>query len=402
MEASIHQTDPINSATRDAVLAEFQAYFHSSPDYIVRAPGRVNLLGEHVDYNDGIVLPIAIDRSTWLAFRANGSEKSNLLAKDLGRCCSFTLSSLHHKQNNRGNPLPDWALYPGGVCWAADKAGLGCPGMDAVYSSNIPNGSGLSSSASIEMAFVLAWQTLAGWGMPPMQRALLGKKAENLYVGVQSGIMDQFASACGKENSILVLDCRSLDWYAIPLPTGYSYVIANTMKPRRLSSGEYNKRKADCEEAVRLLAEFQPGLTSLRDITLEDFNRFSHKLPERIERRARHVVEEIERTLRAILMLKSREMEAFGKLLNLGHASLRDLYEVSIPELDTMVEIAQGLPGCLGARLTGAGFGGCTINIVEKAYVKEFVRQLTKGYQGATGIFPDITICRSTEGASLE
>ena len=196
MEASIHQTDPINSATRDAVLAEFQAYFHSSPDYIVRAPGRVNLLGEHVDYNDGIVLPIAIDRTTWLAFRANGSEKSNLLAKDLGRNCSFTPSSLHH------------------------KAGLGCPGMDAVYSSNIPNGSGLSSSASIEMAFVLAWQTLAGWGLQPMQRALLGKKAENLYVGVQSGIMDQFASACGKENSILVLDCRSLEWYAIPLPTG--------------------------------------------------------------------------------------------------------------------------------------------------------------------------------------
>jgi len=402
MNEPIYQTDLINTATRDHVLAEFQACFGYSPSFLIRAPGRVNLLGEHVDYNDGIVLPIAIDRATWLAFRANGSNQSNLYAFDLKQNCSFTFTSLQNKQNHIGEELSDWALYPGGVCWAAALEGLDCSGMDAVYSSNIPSGSGLSSSASIEMAFVLAWQTLSNWELNPMQRALLGKKAENLFVGVKSGIMDQFASACGKENSLLALDCQSLEWRSIPLPIGYSYVVANTMKPRRLSSGEYNKRKADCEEAIRLLADFHPGLRSLREISLEDFNRFAHKLPEKIERHARHVVEEIDRTLRAISLLKNGEMEAFGELLNQGHISLRDLYEVSIPELDMMVEIAQGLPGCLGARLTGAGFGGCTINIVEEKRVNDFVRQLTEGYQSATGIYPDITICRSANGASLE
>ena len=402
MDELIHKNDVINSATRETVRAEFQARFGSSPDFIVRAPGRVNLLGEHVDYNDGIVLPIAINLATWLAFSANGSDKNNLKAIDLGQSCSFTLTSLQNKQDCTGNALPDWAQYPGGVCWAAAKAGLACPGMDAVYSSNIPSGSGLSSSASIEMAFVLAWQTLANWGLSPMQRALLGKKAENLFVGIQSGIMDQFASACGKENTLLALDCRSLEWQTIPLPTGFSYIVANTMKPRRLSSGEYNRRKADCDEAIQKLREFQPELCSLREISLEDFNRFAPKLPKRIEQRARHVVEEIDRTIRAISLLENGEMEPFGKLLNLGHASLRDFFEVSTSELDKMVEIAQSLPGCLGARLTGAGFGGCTINIVKQEQAEIFVHLLAQGYQRATGISPEITICRSAEGASLE
>jgi len=288
------------------------------------------------------------------------------------------------------------------VCWAAGMEGLSCPGMDAVYSSNIPSGSGLSSSASIEMAFVLAWQTLANWGLSPMQRALLGKKAENLFVGVKSGIMDQFASACGRENSLLALDCRSLDYRSILLPVGYSYIVANTMKPRRLSSGEYNKRKADCEEAIRLLALFQPGLSSLREITLEYFHLHAHQLPARIEKRARHVVEEIDRTFRAISLIEDGAMEDFGELLNLCHVSLRDLYEVSIPELDIMVEIAQNSPGCLGARLTGAGFGGCTINIVEEKQAEDFVRRLSGEYQTITGIRPDVTICHSADGASLQ
>ena len=402
MNEPINQTDLINTATRHTVLAEFRKRFGTNPDYVIRAPGRVNLLGEHVDYNNGIVLPIAIDRATWLAFRPNNTDINNLLAIDLEQNCSFTPATLQNKQDCLGSTLPDWALYPGGVCWAAGTTDLDCPGLDAVYSSNIPSGSGLSSSASIEMAFALAWQTLSNWGLSPMQRALLGKKAENLYVGVQSGIMDQFASACGKENSLLALDCRSLQWRTILLPAGFSYIVANTMKPRRLSSGEYNKRKADCDEAIQLLAQFQPGLSSLREISLEDFNHFAPNLPERIERRARHVVEEIDRTVLAISLLENGEIEAFGKLLNLGHRSLRDLYEVSIPELDKMVEIAQSLPGCLGARLTGAGFGGCTINIVEEEKVDDFVRLLASGYQSATGISPDITVCRSAEGASLE
>ena len=387
---------------RDSVIQHFKAEFGKSPDYVVKAPGRVNLLGEHVDYNDGLVLPIAIDRATWLAFSLSGSQENHLIAKDLKQSCKFTGRSAKIRQDSNGNELPGWAFYPAGVCWAAEERGLECPAIKGVYSSNIPRGSGLSSSASVEMAFVLAWQTLANWGLSPIERALLGQKAENQYVGVQSGIMDQFASACGEENAILVLDCRSLNWRTIPIPSNYAYIVADTMKSRRLSSGEYNKRRADCEEAVRLLSADLPGLKSLRDVAPDTFNKLAGTLPERIEKRARHVVEEIERTFEAIPLLESGDLPAFGKLLNQGHISLRDLYEVSIPELDIMVRLAQNIPGCLGARLTGAGFGGCTINIVEEKHASDFVSILAESYHTATGITPEIYLCHAATGASLD
>lgn len=386
---------------RESVTQHFETQFGRLPDYVVRAPGRVNLLGEHVDYNDGFVLPIAIDRATWLAFSANGTNLSRLIAKDLNQTCAFTPDSVVNKSDSEGKPLPGWALYPGGVCWAAGEAGLACPGIDAGYSSNIPRGSGLSSSASVEMAFVLAWQTLAGWGLSPMERALLGQKAENDFVGVQSGIMDQFASACGEEDSILVLDCRSLDWRTIPIPANYAYIVADTMKSRHLSSGEYNKRRADCEEAVRLLSAYIPGIKSLRDVDVETFNNLACNLPERVEKRARHIVDEIQRTIEAIPLLEAGDLPAFGKLLNQGHISLRDLFEVSIPELDIMVHLAQHIPGCLGARLTGAGFGGCTINIVKEEFAPSFVASLTESYQTVTNIKPEIYICHAAAGAGL-
>ena len=387
---------------RDSVIQHFKEEFGKSPEYVVKAPGRVNLLGEHVDYNDGLVLPIAIDRATWLAYSLNGSQENHLIAKDLKQSCKFTSRSVKTRQDSNGNELPGWAFYPAGVCWAAEERGLKCPAINGVYSSNIPRGSGLSSSASVEMAFVLAWQTLANWGLSPMERALLGQKAENQYVGVQSGIMDQFASACGEENTILVLDCRSLNWRTIPIPANYAYIVADTMKSRRLSSGEYNKRRADCEEAVRLLSADLPGLKSLRDVAPNAFHKLAGTLPERIEKRARHVVEEIERTFEAIPLLESGDLPAFGKLLNQGHISLRDLYEVSIPELDIMVRLAQNIPGCLGARLTGAGFGGCTINIVEEERASDFVSILAESYHTATGITPEIYLCHAAKGANLD
>ncbi len=387
---------------RESVIQHFHTQFNRLPDYVVKAPGRVNLLGEHVDYNDGFVLPIAIDRATWLAFSANGTNVSHLVAKDLDQHCTFTIDSVRNKLDSEEKPLPGWAFYPGGVCWAAVKTGLACPGVNVVYSSNIPRGSGLSSSASVEMAFVLAWQTLAGWGLSPMERALLGQKAENQYVGVQSGIMDQFASACGEEDSILVLDCRSLDWHTIAIPANYAYIVADTMKSRRLRSGEYNKRRADCEEAVLLLSAYIPGLKSLRDVDIETFNQLACNLPERVEKRARHVVDEIHRTIEAIPLLEAGNLPAFGRLLNQGHVSLRDLYEVSTPELDIMVNLAQHIPGCLGARLTGAGFGGCTINIVEEEFATSFVASLTESYHTVTSITPDIYICHAAAGARLD
>ncbi|HEY3476366.1 MAG TPA: galactokinase [Anaerolineales bacterium] len=383
------------------VTAKFQERFGEAPAYVVRAPGRVNLLGEHVDYNDGFVLPIAIDRATWLAFSLSDSDQTTLAALDLSEEISFTLHSLSAKTDAAGEPLPTWALYPAGVMWALREAGLGTPPLNGVYASDVPQGSGLSSSASVEMAFALAWQILGGWDGTPMERALLGQKAENQYVGVNSGIMDQFASACGEQDHLLILDCRSLEWRTLPLSGDIAIVVADTTMRRTLTSGEYNKRRTDCEEAVRILSADLRGITSLRDVGVEAFHRLASKLPDRVQKRARHVVEEIERSQRAIPLLEKGDMMAFGRLLNECHASLRDLYEVSIPELDTMVRVAQSLPGCYGARLTGAGFGGCTVNLVAREQADAFSRALAAGYTAETGLSAEIYICSASSGAEL-
>lgn len=386
----------MNSAT-----SQFKNRFGSSPVRIVRAPGRVNLLGEHVDYNDGIVLPAAIDRATYIAFSPSATDRSTIVAVDFDQQAVFSVEGLPAKSQTDGSPLPEWAHYPAGVMWALREAGLATPAMDAVFLSNVPRGSGLSSSASVQMAFALAWQTLGGWTRSPMERALLGQQAENQYVGVNCGIMDQFASACGEENKALLLDCRSLEYRSLPLPESVSLVVADTTVRRKLTSGEYNNRRNACEETVRLLKDDLPGITSLRDVSLEDFNRLASTLPAELARRSRHVVEEIGRVNQSQSLLEAGEVQQFGQLMNQCHVSLRDLYEVSIPELDAMVEIAQGLHGCYGARLTGAGFGGCTINLVEREHAGEFVEHLAIGYESKAGLRPEIYICRASDGTRL-
>lgn len=248
---------------------------------------------------------------------------------------------------------------------------------------------------------MIAWQTLGGWMLPSMQRALLGQKAENQYVGVNCGIMDQFASACGVENKLLLLDCRSLEWKAIPLPENLSIVIADTKVRRALTSGEYNKRRAACESAVQALKEDLPHIQSLRDVSVEEFNRLAGKLSEVVAKRARHVVEEIERSKQAGALLEVGNIQHFGELMNECHVSLRDLYEVSCQELDVMARIAQSLEGCYGARLTGAGFGGCTVNLVAREQAERFSQLLAKGYQAEIGYLPEIYITRASSGAEL-
>jgi len=372
-----------------------------APDHIVRAPGRVNLLGEHVDYNEGFVLPAAIDRATYIAFSRSGTPISSLLAMDMDDQVFFTLQSVRSRTQVAGPPLPEWSLYPAGILWALGEEGLNTSGMNAVYMSNVPRGSGLSSSASVELAFMLAWQTLEEWTLPPIQRALLGQKAENQFVGVNCGIMDQFASACGVENKLLLLDCRSLEWKTIPLPEDVSIVIADTTIRRKLTSGEYNKRRSACEEAVRLLKQDLPDIKSLRDVSVEEFNRLAGKLPEEVAKRARHVVEEIERTKQAEALLETGNIHQFGELMNECHASLRDLYEVSCPELDVMVRVAQSIEGCYGARLTGAGFGGCTVNLVARDNAESFAKILAAGYESETGLRPEIYITRASNGAEV-
>ncbi len=385
----------------DRISKVFQEKFGSKPAHIARAPGRVNLLGEHVDYNEGFVLPAAIDRATYVAFSPTEADQTRLVAADFDQEAFFSPPTIPSKTQPDGSPLPEWALYPAGVMWALSEEHLEARGMNAVYASDVPRGSGLSSSASVEMAFLIAWQTLGSWTLPPMQRALLGQKAENRYVGVNCGIMDQFASACGVENRLLLLDCRSLEWKTIPLPEDISIVIADTKVRRKLTSGEYNKRRAACEEAVRLLKQDLPDIRSLRDVSVEAFDRLAGKLPEVVAKRARHVVEEIERSKQAEALLQAGNIRRFGELMDECHISLRNLYEVSCPELDTMVRIAQSLGGCYGARLTGAGFGGCTVNLVAHEKAEAFSQSLAKGYEAEIGYPPEIYITRASNGAEL-
>ncbi|GAB4500533.1 MAG: galactokinase [Anaerolineales bacterium] len=388
------------TSPKSLVLDAFVQKFGQPPEYLVRAPGRVNLLGEHVDYNDGLVLPAAIDRATWLAFSA-AEQESTLIALDFEQQAVFRLENLPAKTSPDGAPLPEWALYPAGVAWALSQAGREIRPMRAVFASDVPRGAGLSSSASVEMAFALAWQTLGGWNLPPMERALIGQKAENQYVGVNCGIMDQFASACGVENGLLLLDTRSLEWRSLPLPADVAIVVADTGVRRKLTSGEYNRRRAACEQAVEILRADLPGIRSLRDVAPQDFNRLAAHLPLEVEKRARHVVEEIARSELALAALQRGDLAAFGGLMNDCHASLRDLYEVSIEELNVMARLAQSLPGCYGARLTGAGFGGCTVNLVAQNQAGAFAEALAAGYRSQTGKSPEIYICKASQGAAL-
>jgi len=380
----------------DQLAVTYREKFGHTPAHIARAPGRVNLLGEHVDYNDGFVLPAAIDRATYVAFSPTNARHSTLWAVDLHQKASFSLETIPSKTQADSSPLPEWALYPAGVMWALSEENLIVPNLNAVYSSNVPQGSGLSSSASIEMAFMIAWQMLGNWTLPSMQRALLGQKAENKYVGVNCGIMDQFASACGKRDHALYLDCRSFEWQTVPLPNDIAIVVADTSVPRSLSDSAYNERRSACEEGARLL-----GAKSLRDVRVEDFHRNKNRLPEMIARRAQHVVEEIQRAEQSVFLLKQDNVKAFGRLMNECHDSLRDLYEVSCPELNVMVNLARELDGCYGARLTGAGFGGCTVNLVAQSAAETFARELAQRYEHETNKEPRVYICHADDGAGV-
>jgi len=384
------------------LLEHYRQCFNADPAFIARAPGRVNLLGEHVDYNDGFVLPVAINRAVWVAFSPSNTDQTTIVAADLPDEVLFAPQNLPAKTRADGAALPNWARYPAGMMWALTHAGHATPAMNAVFTSDVPSGAGLSSSAALEMAFGVAWQKLGDWSLPPMELALLGQRAENKYVGVNCGIMDQFASACGQHDRLLVLDCRSLTWQTAPLPENVVIVIADTMERHSLaSSSAYNRRRAACEEAVRLLKENLPGVHSLRDVRIEDFNRLSPDLPEEVAKRAAHVVGEIERSQGALKLLEGGDVVRFGQLMNECHASLRDLYEVSCPELDVMAAIGQSLPGCYGARLTGAGFGGCTVNLVAREAAPAFKAALAAGYEQQTGHHPEIYICQASDGARV-
>lgn len=369
---------------------EFINIFQAPPTHLTRAPGRVNLIGEHTDYNDGYVLPIAINREVLIAARARADCVVQMVALDFdGAQSEFSLDSI------QPDPRSPWSNYIRGVARSLKQSVPNLRGADMLIRGNVPIGSGLSSSAALEVCAAVTFQALSGFEMDRVELARVCQQAENEFVGVQSGIMDQFASLLAREGHALLIDCRDLTFERVALPRGAAIVVCNTIKRRGLVDSAYNARRSECQDAARRL-----GVKSLRDVSVAEFARAEKNLPTTIAKRARHVVAENERVLQAVQAARQNDLTMFGKLMDESHASLREDFQVSCQELDTMVEIAHMQPGCFGARLTGAGFGGSTVNLVEESRVSDFVRRVAEEYELRVGAAPQIFVCHATDGAS--
>ncbi|MBI5824665.1 MAG: galactokinase [Chloroflexi bacterium] len=382
----------------------FTSYFNSESQIIVRAPGRVNLIGEHTDYNDGFVLPIAIDRAIWLALRPRHDGQVHIHSLDMQPAPpSATVA--------QDNPTPDsvfelhsltkgsgWLEYPKGIAYHLMKAGYELHGFDAVMTGNVPRGAGLASSAAVELAVARAFAAVSGfeWDAPKM--AKIAQKAENEWVGVHCGIMDQMASAACKEGHALFLDCRSLEIQHAPLPKTVSIVILDTSTRRGLVNSAYNERRSQCEEAARWF-----GVKALRDVGEFTGKKMKEKrgFSEVVLKRARHIITENARVLEAVEVMKNEDVKSLGELFNASHDSLRDDFEVTNDALDIMVECAREQSSCYGARMTGAGFGGCAVALVKGGNAAEFVHAVSAAYRRRAGLEAAVYICKASEGASL-
>jgi galactokinase len=377
---------------QSVVIKHFRRYFPGTPR-IFTAPGRVNLIGEHTDYNDGFVLPMAIQYRVDIAVSPRTDRLLNIRSGSMDDSISFHLDDNTRRRNH-------WSDYTAGVARMLELAGFFLPGADLLIESTVPVGAGLSSSAALEVASGLALLSTVDGHMEPGDLASLAQRAENEFVGMNCGIMDQFISARGEKGHALFLDCRSLDFRQVPLPSNRaSIVICNTMVKHELSGSEYNRRREECEEGVTLLQKIYPKITALRDVSPEEFTRCEDELPDIIRRRCRHVITEDQRVLDSVAALEEGDLERFGTLMIASHASLRNDYEVSCRELDIMVDLASRIPGCLGARMTGGGFGGCTVNLVSVAAVSNFRNTIRESYCRETGLTPKIYISAPTDGA---
>ena len=386
-----------NEPSRIAEAARrFTELFGGAPEFIVRAPGRVNLIGEHTDYNDGFVFPAAIDRDVLIAGSARADQQVRAVALNFNQSSTFPLENVQAAGEGREK----WSNYLRAMAWVFHKEGLGTRGMNCVTLGNVPLGAGLSSSAALLVASGLAFSAVAGLEIEPVRLALLAQKGEREFVGVNVGIMDQYISALGQKDHALLIDTRSLTYEAVPLPrTGVAIVIADTNKKRGLVDSEYNTRRSECERAVEILKAFLPDIKALRDVSVEQFNTYQDKLPEVTRRRAKHVVTEDQRTLESVEVLKAGDVARFGVLMNESHESLRVDYEVSCRELDALVEAARSVEGVYGARMTGAGFGGCTVSLVRSDAVETFQSEVAERYKKATGLNTTIYVTTASQGA---
>lgn len=375
--------------------ARFQELFGAIPR-IFRAPGRVNLIGEHTDYNDGFVMPCAIGFSTHVALSARSDRKLVVRSEDFPEQFEFNLDRM--PQEGAGF----WCDYVVGVAVTLQNAGYPVQGANLLLRGEVPIGAGLSSSAAVEVASALALMSLNGTLFPMPDVARICQRAENVFVGAKVGIMDQFVSCLGKAGHALMLDCRSLDFQYIPLPDSVRLVICNTMVKHEHASGAYNRRREECDEGVKILSKWYPDIRALRDLSVPELESHAGDLPPVIYKRCLHVVCEDQRVLDGAQHLKNGDLARFGKLMQESHRSLRDLYEVSCRELDVMVEIAEQLPGFSGGRMTGGGFGGCTVNLVKTEDAPSFAKEIAVRYQKATGMKPDVYVCSADSGAGAE
>lgn len=377
----------------NALRSSFRALYGREPR-IFRAPGRVNLIGEHTDYNDGWVLPMAIRFDTMVAGAAREDRRVRVRSLNLGEDAEFDLDVPGPRQ--RGV----WLDYVEGVARALESRGVRLRGADLAIESDVPLGAGLSSSAALEISVGLALLSLAGVEIDPVSLALAGQQAEHEYVGTRSGIMDQFIATLGRQDHALLIDCRTLEATQIPLDTSeFAVVICDTQVKHELASSEYNTRRAECERGVEILRQVMPDIHALRDVSVAEFERFHPLLPEPIRQRCRHVVTENERTLAAAEALRNGDLEAMGKLMALSHRSLREDYEVSSPELDLLVDIASTTRGVRGARMTGGGFGGSTVNLVGRDCLDEFHETIMREYTRAINLPPAIYVSEAAGGA---
>jgi galactokinase len=384
------------------LIESFLTYFEGQSDgiRIFKSPGRVNLIGEHTDYNGGFVFPAALTMDTTVLARQRNDRQINLIATDLKQMVRANLDELDKWKHLR------WGNYQLGVADELQKAGYKLCGCDLMYDDKVPLGSGLSSSAAIEIATAVALVAL-GDSYHGIKReidmvdlAKIAQKAEHNYIGVKCGIMDQFASAMGKKNMAIFLDCRDLTWEMVPLVMkGYKLVIANTNIKRSLGSEKYNERRSECEKGLEQLRHIFPDASYLRDISVDNFLTYQEKISdETVRKRVAHVVYENERVIKALEALKKDRLEEFGELMNASHDSLRDLYEVTGVELDTLVEQARKVEGVLGSRMTGAGFGGCTVSLVREDKVQEFIERVGKAYNKVIGHDASFYITEAGDG----
>ena len=372
--------------------ARFSERFGGASE-LYRAPGRVNLIGEHTDYNEGYVMPVAVGLSCWVAVGPRDDRKLAIYSENLDESTEVNLAKpdLHPSQN--------WSDYPLGVAAILQQEGYSLRGANLYIRSEVPLGAGLSSSAALEVAAGYALLRCSGYDVEPLQLSLLCQRAENEFVGARCGIMDQFVACHGQSGKALMLDCRSREYCPLVMPDDTALIVCNTKVKHELASSEYNLRRFECEEAVRLLAGALPHVRALRDLKSGELEHQRGRLTPMLYKRAHHVLTENERVKSAAAALEQSDVSAFGELMRASHLSLRDDYEVSCAELEIMVEIADRQPGVYGSRMTGGGFGGCTISLVDSEHSAEFQRRVAEAYYSATGLCTDIYLCQASQGA---